>query len=94
MDRRADGAGAQVWLTLGHVAELSLDHDMGVCEDCVGVAEHAATLCCPHVPTGLDLVRWMVATDTWPRTKSVVHSQNPIGATTMRAEIERAWREQ
>jgi hypothetical protein len=76
------------------VTEASLDHDLGICADCLARnAPGVATLHCDHVPDGYALVRWLVRTGHWPATKPRVHSQNPHGAARMRDVIERYWPE-
>jgi hypothetical protein len=86
-------AEAIAHLELGDVVECSLDHDMGACDDCIkgngpNGASAAAILQCMHVPTGTDLVTWMIATGNWPKHKPVVHSANPVGAKRMRVMID------
>lgn len=40
------------------------------------------------LPTGTDLVRWMIETGNWPTVKPMVHSDNPYGARRMRGLID------
>lgn len=75
------------------VDELSLDHDLGHCTSCEGCQGFRSTCGCPCHFTGLTVVTFMMLNDVWPRTKPVVHSQNPVGAATMRAYIDRYWHE-
>ena len=89
------------------VEELSLDHDLGLCDDCLGADtdekvqavraslirnEGAASYCaCPHNGTGYDVVCWMEEHGRWPTQKPTVHSANPVGAARMRAAIDKAY---
>jgi hypothetical protein len=83
-------------LLAGPVEAASLDHDMGECTDCAssfpprGYA--LVTRTCRHRMNGLDLVRWMTETGTWPRTKPTVHSENEDGKAKMIEAIEQHWR--
>lgn len=84
----------------GLVKQLSLDHDLGACPSCmelysVKTAEEwlarsrgTSMPNCPHIGTGLDMVRWMIVENKWSREKPTVHSMNPVGASSMRAEID------
>lgn len=71
--------------------ELSLDHDLGACDDprCANSDWRNAMPNCPHIGTGYDLVCWMEETDSWPSVKPVVHSLNPVGRERMRQAIDR-----
>ncbi len=75
------------------VAEASLDHDLGECEECAASfpprGYRLVTDTCRHRMTGYDLVKWMAETGCWPRTKPKVHSQNPVGRANMTATIDR-----
>lgn len=86
---------------------MSLDHDLGICDDCFGADtdekvklvreslirnEGCVSYCaCPHNGTGYDVVCWMEEHGRWPEQKPMVHSANPVGAARMRAVIERAY---
>lgn len=89
-------AEAKLILSSGHVERLSLDHDLGWCEQCsldTRVLGYATVIgSCEHVGTGYDLVCWMEETGNWPLQKPTVHSANPVGAARMRQAIERSWR--
>lgn len=79
------------------VVDASLDHDLGACDECLKreeVAALAATgaFLCPHIPNGMEFVRWMKRTGEWPTNKPTVHSANAGEAPRMREEIEAHWR--
>jgi hypothetical protein len=95
------------WLRLGTVTsvqrlldanlvqELSLDHDLGWCPECVQQGEHLKHTDkrhCPHMATGYDLVRWMADHDVWPVLPPTVHSGNLEGGARMLGVIARYWR--
>jgi hypothetical protein len=93
-------ADARVLLATGTVKHLSLDHDMGACSECVAARRDVGDMLtpettfvswCPHAEDGSALVRWMIETGNWSKTKPVVHSMNPVGAARMRGLIERYW---
>jgi hypothetical protein len=85
-------------LMLHHeIDELSLDHDLGACRDCILADKHIGDMqtpestfmnWCPHHEDGTKLVEWMIEHRVWPRTKPVVHSANPVGRARMEAMIE------
>ena len=88
---------AKALLATGRVESASLDHDMGACADCrlegrdVGdmrTDESTFYRWCPHAEDGTALVRWMIETGHWPKSKPHVHSFNPTGAKRMRELIE------
>jgi len=90
------------YLSRGIVLRLSLDHDMGACNDCIASGEHVGdmrtpeTTCvlwCPHNEDGTKLVRWMIENDIWPVEKPQVHSANPVGRARMQGMIDRYWPE-
>lgn len=81
---------------------MSLDHDLGNdCLGCLadpqglgivhpicGFAKGGRGGCaCDCHATGLDVVKHLVLTGAWPRTKPTVHSANPVGAAQMRQLI-------
>lgn len=91
-----------------HVFEaMSLDHDLGLCDDCFGADtdekvklvreslirnEGTVSYCaCPHNGTGYDVVCWMEEHQCWPKEKPLVHSVNPVGAARMRQVIDKAY---
>lgn len=88
---------AKEWLRSG-VEHLSLDHDMGACEECTAAGLNVGDMLtlattfvswCPHAEDGTALVRWMIETGYWPKYKPQVHSFNPVGAARMRGMIDR-----
>jgi hypothetical protein len=84
-------AAAQDALRNRAVYMLSLDHDLGACGDCIRTNQPGAAnlMHCHHVPTGYDLVKWMVENDVWPVKKPLIHSMNPVGRANMKAQIDR-----
>jgi len=91
---------AKLFLLTGEVDQLSLDHDMGACAECVSKQRHVGDMTtpettlvnwCPHHEDGTKLVHWIIETGHWPRQKPVVHSANPVGAARMRGMINRYW---
>lgn len=92
--------GVKEVLLTGQVEELSLDHDLGACPDCMQGKTLEEWLArtdgqsmphCSHVGTGYDLVCWMEANDIWPLFKPKVHSANPVGRQKMLVAIERSF---
>lgn len=81
------------FLELGKVEHLSLDHDLGSCSRCCIAAPGDRHATCPHVPTGMDLVKWMAETGHWSKAKPVVHSRNVVAAKRMRLLIEESFPE-
>ena len=76
--------------------EASLDHDLGVCGDCVETCGSGPWPIvtvkegnCDHNGTGYQLVVWMAEYGLWPVQKPLVHSWNPVGKKAMEAVIER-----
>lgn len=41
------------------------------------------------LPTGYDLVKWMVENDCWPKGDITIHSANPVGAKNMKEMVDR-----
>lgn len=88
-------------LIAGDVDECSLDHDLGACGNCMKLyalhdaaewlvrSKYQSMPHCSHVGTGVDLVEWMVDSQTWPKQKPTVHSANPVGAKIMRELIDK-----
>lgn len=86
-------------IILSHtVQNMSLDHDLGACEDCLGgrTAEewsestiYQSMPHCSHIGTGYDFCLWMAEKGVWPTVKPVVHSANPVGRDRMRGVIDR-----
>ena len=76
------------------IRELSLDHDLGWCADCIREGahlRHTGHRHCPHTPTGYDLCVWMADTNTWPAVPPAVHSGNLEGGARMLGLIARHW---
>ncbi len=72
---------AQKWLEKpGFVTHVSVDGDMGKYTDSKGISR--------DIPGGVELVDWMRETGNWPSVSCLVHSQNPVKATQMRALIQ------
>lgn len=89
-------------LRRGVVYNLSLDHDMGACEECVkahrdvgdfSTPETTFVSWCRHAEDGTKLVHWMIETGNWPVEKPTVHSMNPVGRARMKGMIDRYWGE-
>lgn len=86
---------AKAFLQAGPVEFATLDCDMGECATCVsswpprGYKVFMST--CRHRIDGLDLVKWMVETKTWPAQKPLVHSANEEKGAMMLALIELHW---
>lgn len=87
-------------LSQGVVGKLSLDHDMGACDECTKSGKHEGDCLtdettfmnwCPHAEDGTKLVYWIIDTGNWPAEKPTVHSMNPVGRERMRGMIERYW---
>jgi hypothetical protein len=92
----------QSLLESGRVRLLSLDHDMGACDECLTKGEHVGDMAtpettfmnwCPHAGDGSSLVRWMIEHNQWSSEKPTVHSANPVGRERMRGLIDRYWPE-
>lgn len=64
------------------VDAVSLDHDLGMCAECLPTFT-GGLLTCPHAGNGYDLLLWMDDRDIWPA-RIDVHSMNPVGAQRMR----------
>lgn len=76
------------------VRELSLDHDLGWCADCIHDGAHlrmSGLRHCPHTPTGYDLCLWMADSGMWPAVPPAVHSGNLEGGARMLGLIARHW---
>lgn len=95
-------AEAKRYLASGEVMHMSLDHDMGACEDCIRAKtdvgnmsspENQFMFWCKHTEDGTKLVHWMIETGNWSKFKPEVHSANPVGAARMRGMIDRYWPE-
>ena len=91
---------AKKWLKAGAVEHLSLDHDMGACQECIDARRDVGDMLtpettfvswCPHAEDGTKLVHWMIETGHWSVIKPTVHSANPVGAARMRGMIDRYW---
>jgi len=72
---------AKVFLEQNRVSEASLDHDLGMCDSCVGAFD-GISLHCRHRKSGYDLVLWMAEFGIWPEVVHV-HSMNPVGRQNM-----------
>jgi len=68
---------AKFLLSAGVVEELALDHDMG--RDYSTYDLH---------PTGMDLAKWMIETNTFPSGTITIHSRNMIGAKNMKGLLD------
>ena len=89
------------WQT-GKYSHMSLDHDLGACETCMGPLDPEEWLVlsgglsmphCPHVGTGYDVVCWLEANpELWPIAKPEVHSSNPVGSKRMLDVINRFYK--
>ena len=76
------------------VREMSLDHDLGWCADCIREGAHLRKTGhrhCPHMPTGYDLCVWMADSGRWPAVPPAVHSGNLEGGARMLGVIARHW---
>jgi hypothetical protein len=90
-------------LESGQVEQASLDHDLGMCETCLGGRTYEEWLNenwrgenrvvampnCEHYGTGYTLVCWMEETGHWPKQKPTVHSANPVGRRRMQQVIDK-----
>jgi len=86
-------------LQKNEIEEMSLDHDLGACDECMKKAganspqqwlethNFESMPHCPHVGTGLQFVLWMAVNNIWPKNIPQVHSANPAGAMRMREDI-------
>ncbi len=66
----------------GNVDYLSLDHDLAEGHYAVDSGYFGEMVC--KEPTGYDVCKWMVETDTWPSTSITLHTANPVGRNNMR----------
>lgn len=85
---------AQRLLTARLVREMSLDHDLGWCADCIREGKHLRQTQhrhCPHTPTGYDLCVWMADQNIWPPVPPAVHSGNLEGGARMLGLIASRW---
>lgn len=89
---------AKNYLASGQVRKMSLDHDLGACNVCMGgrtaeqwLDESKFTQMpnCDHFGTGYTLVCWMEETGYWSHEYPTVHSANPAGRDRMRLAIRR-----
>lgn len=89
---------ARWYLEKGMVQQMSLDHDLGACPECMGGRTVEQWLVetnyqqmpnCPHFGTGYTLVCWMEENDIWSVEKPTVHSANPVGRAKMQVAINR-----
>ncbi|MDQ3170625.1 MAG: hypothetical protein M3Q55_10855 [Acidobacteriota bacterium] len=87
---------AQALLSAKLVREMSLDHDLGWCADCIREGAHlrqSGKRHCPHTPTGYDLCIWMADKNVWPLVPPAVHSGNLEGGARMLGLIARRWKD-
>ena len=87
-------SAAQALLSARLVREMSLDHDLGWCADCIREGAHlrrSGERHCPHTPTGYDLCVWMADQKLWPRVPPAVHSGNLDGGARMLGLIAARW---
>ncbi len=93
-------AEAQAILEAADVEMASLDHDLGICDDCRAGrtddeifrdAMYQSQAHCDHAGTGYTLVCWMEETGIKPKQKPFVHSANPVGAARMRQVIDKLY---
>lgn len=92
--RSVDAVQARLGAKL--VRELSLDHDLGWCADCIREGAHlrkTGQRHCPHTPTGYDLCVWMASENTWTPVPPAVHSGNLEGGARMLGLIASRWSE-
>ena len=83
-----------------HVEALSLDHDLGWCDDCVkaaridedGVILNPIVSQCAHVKSGYDMACWLEEYDMFGPPVIVIHSVNPEGASRMKTALEHGGR--
>ena len=75
-------------LKQGNVADLSLDHDLGM--------TYKRTSGLPYsesyndlAKTGYDLCKWMCEQNVWPSGQIYIHSSNPVGRQAMKQLIDR-----
>lgn len=64
------------------VLDMSLDHDLGICQDCKTLKRS-----CHH--DGYYTLKQMAERNLWPKNKPTVHSMNPVGRERMVAFIDR-----
>lgn len=69
--------------------EMSLDHDLGHCDNCEGCKGYGSSCGCRCHLSGTFVVNWMVSENFWPEQPPCIHSMNPVGAKNMKATIER-----
>lgn len=76
---------------------MSLDHDLGPCDDCANdyfgswQQNYLEQFTCTHNGTGYQFVCWMEENDCWPVNKPTVHSANPVGRARMQQVIDKEW---
>lgn len=60
---------------------MSLDYDLGWCEECLSMMDPAnpIVLTCPHAKNGYDVVIWIIENQAWPSLSLNIHSINPVG---------------
>lgn len=93
---------AKVELAKGIYTHVSLDHDLGACEDCMSQEEWESGMVmpnCDHYGTGYNLVCWLeeefhYGRNWWPKVRVEVHSANAVGAARMRQVINKFYDEE
>jgi len=76
-------------LSTQEVHELSLDHDLGHCEKCVGCKGYKSKCGCQCHWSGYSVALFMSTTGRWPEKKPTCHSANPAGKANIEATIHR-----
>ncbi len=71
------------------VHDMSLDHDLGHCEKCVGCKGYKSKCGCQCHWSGYSVALFMATTGRWPEKKPTCHSANPAGKANIEATIER-----
>ena len=89
---------AKLHLAAGRVRNLSLDHDLGACDACLGgksaeqwlvETQYKSMPNCEHFGTGYTLICWMEETGHWSRHAPTLHTANPVGRVNMARAIMR-----
>ena len=81
---------AKTYLQRDDIVSVSLDHDMGACDECIAKGEHIGegyVNWCQHAEDGYALVMWMIENRRIPPLVWV-HSMNPVGKRRMIAALE------
>lgn len=75
-------------LSMEDVDVADLDHDLGICDSCLG-SNGMDRPDCPCSMTGYDVVKFMAENNIWPKHGTYVHSMNPVGRQNMLEVIKR-----